>query len=46
MKLKEESLTYAKAKDRIQEILVKQKLDGYLNSLKSRYAVEVANEIE
>jgi parvulin-like peptidyl-prolyl isomerase len=44
MKVKEDSLTYSKAKERIKQILVKQKLDEYLNSLKTRYAVEVKDE--
>lgn len=44
MKVKEENLSYAQAKDRIHRILEGQKLDAYLNSLKEKYGVEVINE--
>jgi hypothetical protein len=44
MKVKEENLSYAEAKDRIHAILEKQKMDAYLNSLKDKYGVEVINE--
>ena len=44
MKVGEDKLTYNKAKERIQTILEKQKLDDYLNSLKDKYGVEVKNE--
>ncbi len=44
MKVGENRLTYDKAKERIQTILEKQKLDDYLNSLKEKYGVEVKNE--
>jgi len=44
MKVKEENLSYAQAKDRIRAILEGQKLDAYLNSLKDKYGVEVINE--
>jgi parvulin-like peptidyl-prolyl isomerase len=43
MKVKEESLSYNNAKDRITAILEKQKMDEYLNTLKQRYPVEVIN---
>ncbi len=43
MKTGEEKLTYKKAKDRIKQILEKQKLDAYLQSLKDKYGVEVIN---
>ncbi len=46
MKVGENRLTYDKAKERIKTILEKQKLDGYLNSLKEKYGVEVKNEGE
>lgn len=46
MKVGENRLTYDNAKERIQTILEKQKLDGYLNSLKEKYGVEVKNEGE
>lgn len=46
MKVGEDRLTYDKAKERIQTILEKQKLDEYLNSLKDKYGVEVKNEIK
>lgn len=44
MKVGEDKLSYDKAKQRIQTILEKQKLDDYLNSLKDKYGVEVKNE--
>lgn len=44
MKTDEESLTYAQAKDRIKQILERQKMDAYLNSLKEKYGVEVKYE--
>lgn len=44
MKVGEDRLTYNQAKERIQTILEKQKLDDYLNSLKDKYGVEVKNE--
>lgn len=44
MKVGEDKLSYDKAKERIQTILEKQKLDDYLNSLKDKYGVEVRNE--
>ena len=44
MKVGENRLSYDKAKERIQTILEKQKLDDYLNSLKEKYGVEVKNE--
>ena len=44
MKVGENRLTYDKAKERIQTILEKQKLDDYLNSLREKYGVEVKNE--
>lgn len=44
MKVGEEKLTYNQAKERIQNILEKQKLDDYLSSLKDKYGVEVKNE--
>lgn len=43
MKTGEEKLSYNKAKDRIKEILERQKMDAYLNSLKGKYGVEVTN---
>ena len=43
MKTGEEKLSYNKAKDRIKEILERQKMDAYLNSLKGKYGVEVIN---
>lgn len=46
MKIKEEALTYTQAKDRIKNILEKQKMDAYLNSLKEKYGVEVTNEVK
>lgn len=44
MKTGEEALSYPKAKDRIKQILEKQKQDAYLNSLKQKYGVEVKYE--
>lgn len=44
MKVGEDRLSYNQAKERIQTILEKQKLDDYLNSLKDKYGVEVKNE--
>lgn len=44
MKTGEERLTYNQAKDRIKQILEKQKMDAYLNSLKSKYRVEVITD--
>lgn len=44
MKIKEESLSYNNAKERIKKILEKQKLDAYLESLRSKYTVEVIDE--
>lgn len=44
MKVGEDKLTYNQAKERIQNILEKQKLDDYLSSLKDKYGVEVKNE--
>ena len=46
MKVGEDRLTYNQAKERIQAILEKQKLDDYLNSLKDKYGVEVKNEVK
>jgi parvulin-like peptidyl-prolyl isomerase len=46
MKVKEENLSYAQAKDRIYQILEGQKMDAYLNSLKDKYGVEVKNEVK
>lgn len=46
MKVKEENLSYAQAKDRIHQILEGQKMDAYLNSLKDKYGVEVKNEVK
>ncbi|MDR0646501.1 MAG: peptidylprolyl isomerase [Elusimicrobiota bacterium] len=47
MKVKEESLSYNNAKDRIREILEKQKIDAYLDTIRQRYGVEVIkNEAE
>ena len=47
MKVKEESIPLTAAKDRIQDILEKQKMDAYLSKLKERYGVEVINnEVE
>jgi peptidyl-prolyl cis-trans isomerase C len=47
MKVKEESLSYNNAKDRIREILEKQKTDAYLEGIRQRYGVEVIkNETE
>ena len=47
MKVKEESIPLTAAKDRIQDILEKQKTDAYLSKLKERYGVEVINnEVE
>lgn len=43
MKTSEERLSYKKAKDRIKQILEKQKLDAYLQTLKDKYGVEVIN---
>lgn len=43
MKTGEEKLSYNKAKERIKEILERQKMDAYLNSLKGKYGVEVTN---
>lgn len=44
MKTGEERLTYNQAKERIRQILEKQKMDAYLNSLKSKYRVEVTTD--
>ncbi len=44
MKTGEEALSYPQAKDKIQQILEKQKQDAYLNSLKQKYGVEVKYE--
>lgn len=44
MKVGETKLTYNQAKERIHNILEKQKLDDYLNSLKDKYGVEVKDE--
>ncbi|MDR0952978.1 MAG: peptidylprolyl isomerase [Elusimicrobiota bacterium] len=46
MKVDEERLPYDKAKDRIKEILEKQKIDAYLNTLKTKYGVEVKDEVK
>jgi len=43
MKVREESISYNNAKDRIKQILEKQKMDAYLNKLKTKYGVEVMN---
>ena len=44
MKTGEERLTYNQANERIRQILEKQKMDAYLNSLKSKYRVEVTTD--
>ncbi len=46
MKVKEEKLSYQEAKERIAQILEKQKMDAYLASLKSKFGVEVLNEVK
>lgn len=44
MKTGEERLSYNQAKERIKQILEKQKMDAYLNSLKNKYGVEVTTD--
>lgn len=46
MKVNEEKLSYAQAKDRIVQILEKQKMDAYLASLRDKFGVEVLNEVK
>ena len=43
MKVREESVSFNNAKERIRDILEKQKMDAYLETLKQRFGAEVMN---
>ena len=43
MKVKEESISFNNAKERIKDILVKQKTDAYLETIRQRFGAEVIN---